>query len=390
MFKRSLFEPDHECLRQQVAEFLDAEVVPHHPQWMENRQAPRRIWQQAGEAGLLCRTIPEDHGGHGGDFRQSVVIIEELAKRRLCGLLTFLQSDIVAPYLYRLGNDIQRQEYLPGLCSGRRIGAIALTEPQGGSDLHGLRSTAIRNQDEIILTGEKTHISNGSEADLIIVAARTGPTDCDGASSAGFDMLLVEAGTPGLTRRRINKTGMPALDTGHLTFDNCRVPEGNRLGASGMGFFYLVSFLSIERLVLATYAQAMAETLLRETVRFCATRRTAEGTTLDYQATQFRLADLYSEAATSRSFVDSCIVDHTAGRLDNRNACIAKLRSTELLTAAAAAKLQLSGARGFCDDGSDGPDRATQDVLDSAVQTVWGGSSEVLRNVVGSSLANML
>ncbi|XHE56373.1 acyl-CoA dehydrogenase family protein [Phaeobacter sp. BS34] len=174
MFKRTLFEADHETLRHQVADFLDTQVVPDHPQWVADRQAPRAIWQQAGEAGLLCRTIPTDYGGHGGDFRDSVIIIEEIAKRRLCGLLTFLQSDIVAPYLHRLGNEVQRQEYLPGLCSGRSIGAIALTEPQGGSDLHALSCAAEQDGDEIVLTGEKTHISNGSQADLIIVAARKG------------------------------------------------------------------------------------------------------------------------------------------------------------------------------------------------------------------------
>ncbi len=387
MFKRTLFEADHETLRHQVADFLETQVVPDHPQWVADRQAPRAIWQQAGEAGLLCRTIPTDYGGHGGDFRDSVIIIEEIAKRRLCGLLTFLQSDIVAPYLHRLGNEVQRQEYLPGLCSGRRIGAIALTEPQGGSDLHALSCAAEQDGDEIVLTGEKTHISNGSQADLIIVAARKGGTDGGTGQPTGFDMVLVDADTPGLTRSRIDKTGMPALDTSHLRFDGCRVPQGNLLGASGMGFFYLVSFLSIERLVLAVYAQAMAETLLQETVKLCNARQTGQGSTLDYQATQFRLADLYGEAMANRSVVDSCIADHLAGRLDNRNACIAKLRSTETLAAIAAAKLQLSGARGFC---AEGADTATQDVLDSAIQTIWGGSSEVMRNVVGSSLANIL
>ncbi|MFS4583150.1 acyl-CoA dehydrogenase family protein [Phaeobacter sp. C3_T13_0] len=385
MFKRKIFEPEHESLGHQVAEFLDSQVVPYHPQWVADRQAPRQIWQQAGEAGLLCRTIPQDYGGHGDDFRGSVVIIEELAKRRLCGLLTFLQSDIVAPYLHRLGSEIQRQEYLPGLCSGRRIGAIALTEPHGGSDLHALSCQAKREGDEIVLTGEKTHVSNGSQADLVIVAARCG--GAGDAQSAGFDMVLVDAGTPGLTRNRIDKTGMPALDTSHLQFDDCRVPQDNLLGASGMGFFYLVSFLSIERLVLAVYAQAMTETLLHETIKSCNKRKTAQGSTLDYQAIQFRLANLYSEAIANRSFVDSCITDHLAGRLDNRNACIAKLRSTETLSALAAVKLQLSGARGFC---AAGQDTATQDVLDSAIQTIWGGSSEVMLNVVGSSLANVL
>ncbi|UTS80374.1 acyl-CoA dehydrogenase family protein [Phaeobacter piscinae] len=387
MFKRTLFEQDHEILRHQVADFLDAQVVPDHAGWAASRKAPRAIWQQAGAAGLLCRTIPQEYGGHGGDFRQSVVIIEEIAKRRLCGILTFLQSDIVAPYLHRLGSDHQRQEYLPGLCSGQRIGAVALTEPQGGSDLHQISCQAESDGDEIILTGQKTHISNGSEADIIIVAARSAGARGTSGQAESFDMVLVEAGTEGLFRSRIDKTGMPALDTSHLRFDGCRIPKGNLLGASGMGFFYLVSFLSIERLVLAIYAQAMMEALLKETVKLCNMRKSAHGSTLDYQATQFRLADLYSDAIANRSFVDSCIADHVAGRLDNRNACIAKLRSTELLGRVAAAKLQLSGARGFC---ADSAEEATRDVVDSAVQTVWGGSSEVMRNVIGSSLVNIL
>ena len=385
MFKRTLFENAHATLRQQTAAFLDSNVVPHHDGWTTAQSAPRQIWRDAGAQGLLCRTVPQEYGGQGRDFRDSVVLIEELANRRLPGFLAFLQSDIVAPYILRVGNKTQRETILPGLCSGALVGAVALTEPHSGSDLHAMQTFARRDGDDFILDGQKTHISNGSTADILAVAARSDTHSATG--QAGFSMLLVDANQAGMTRQRIVKSGMRALDTSQLCFQNCRLPAANLLGAEGMGLVYLVTFLGVERLILSIYAQASAEAMLQEVIALTARRKTAAGSVLDFQATQFRLADHFSDCAANRSLVDSCIAAHLKGQLDTRAACVSKLRTTETLKQIAACKLQLSGAAGFCGDEGE---RATQDLIDSSMQSIWGGSSEILRDVIGRSLVNML
>jgi acyl-CoA dehydrogenase len=385
LFERDMFDDSHAALRADVAAFLDARIVPAHPGWTEARDVPREVWEQAGATGLLGRTVPEEYGGRGRDFRDAVVIIEELAARRLSGLPTFLQSAIMMPFLVRLGTDDQKNRYLPGLCEGRLIGAVALTEPQSGSDIYAMRTTIARNGDNILLDGSKSHISNGSKADLILVAGRSEKGAVGG--QPGFSLVLVEANTPGITRDPIRKAGMQALDTARLSFDGCRIPAANLLGPEGMGFMYLMRSLVVERLVLAIYAQASTEVILRETIAACEGRRTSSGTVLDYQNTHFRLADLYGECAANRTFVDHCIQRHLRERMDPRAACIAKLRTTELLRAVAGFALQMRGAAGISD--AEGA-RTIQDLVDSSVQTIWGGSSEVMRDVIGRSMANVL
>jgi alkylation response protein AidB-like acyl-CoA dehydrogenase len=385
VFKRDLFDTGHLALRHHVGAFLDEEIVPHHQGWTEREYVPPDAWQKAGSNGLLCRTVPVEYGGLGRDFRDSVIVIEELAARRLPGLLTYLQSDIVAPALLRLGSETQKLRYLPALCAGRSLGAMALTEPHSGSDIYAMQTKAERSGDGFVLNGSKTHISNGSTADLIVVAARSRQHAIGG--QAGFTLLLVEATTPGLSREKISKSGMRALNTSCLRFDNCPVGADGLLGPEGLGFLHLMTFLVVERLVLSVYAQASGEALLRELIGACHDRRTSMGTVLGYQNTQFRLADLFSECATNRAFVDLCIAQHLAGRLDPRAACIAKLRTTELLKTIAALGFQLRGASGI--SGVEGT-RTTQDLVDSAIQSIWGGSSEVLRDVIGRGLANVL
>ncbi|QBF29678.1 acyl-CoA dehydrogenase family protein [Thalassococcus sp. S3] len=385
MFKRELFSAGHEALREDVGAFLEAEIVPHHDDWAASGHIPREVWRKAGAAGLLCRTVPREYGGVGGSFIDSVVIIEELAKRRISGLLSFLQSDIVAPFILKLGSEDQKAHWLPGFCSGETLGAIAMTEPQGGSDISGLKTRAQRHGEGLLLDGTKTHISNGSAADVIIVAARAD----DGApgQQPAISLILAEAARPGINRTRIAKSGMPALDTSEITFDNCLVPSGNLLGAEGMGFVYLMTFLGIERLALAIYAQASAERMLRDLIADCDARKGVEGTVLDFQNTRFSLADLYSACAVNRAFIDNCIKVAEAGRPDPKGACIAKLRATDCLRQIAALGVQYRGAAGI--SGESGS-RATQDMVDSAVQSVWGGTSEIMRDVIGRGLASVL
>ncbi|PWC85511.1 acyl-CoA dehydrogenase [Azospirillum sp. TSH100] len=385
MLKRDIFNSDHDLLREQVGHFLDAEVVPHHRAWAETGHVPADIWRRAGANGLLCRMVPEEYGGRGGGFLDSVVIIEELAHRRISGLLTCLQSDIVAPFLVRLGTGEQKRRYLPGFCSGEVLGAIALTEPRSGSDIHHMQTRCLRKGDELVLSGEKIHISNGSLADLVIVAARSDRGAIGG--QAGISLALVEAPCAGLFRERIPKSGVPALDTARLCFDDCRLPADRLLGAEGMGFLYLMTFLSIERLILAIYAQASAVVVLRDLIADCGARPASAGTVLDYQNTQFQLGDLFSQCAVNQAFIDRCIAEQAMGRSNPRSACIAKLRATETLKKLAMAGVQLRGAMGI--SGASGT-RATQDVINSCVQSIWGGTSEVLLGVIGRSLINSL
>lgn len=385
LFHRDLFDESHHQLRQQVACFLDEHVVEPHRHWTRASYVPRAIWRKAGEAGLLCRTIPTEYGGKGADFRDSVVVIEELATRRLSGLPTYLQSDIVAPMLLRHGSADQKQRYLPGLCDGSLLGAVAMTEPQSGSDLNAFRTSARRCDDAIVLNGTKTHVSNGSSADLLIVAARSGKQTI--GDQPGFSLILVEGATEGMTRKGIAKAGMRALDTATILFENCCVSAQSLLGLEGFGFVHLMQSLVAERLVLAVFAQASAETQLREMIAACHARRTAGGTLLDYQHIQFRLADLYSDCAVNRAFVDQCICAHLRHRIDPKAACIAKLRCTEMLKSIAMQALQLRGAAGISETEGE---HTVADLVDASVQTIWGGSSEVMRDVIGRGLVNLL
>ncbi|QDG94532.1 acyl-CoA dehydrogenase (plasmid) [Rhizobium sp. NIBRBAC000502774] len=385
MIKRSVFSDADERFRHRVAEFLDREIAPNYPGWEMNGRIPREAWLKAGDAGLLCRTAPKTLGGQGASLLESAIVAEELGKRRYSGFLTFLQSDIVAPYFVRVANKEQKLRYIPGLCEGSKIGAIAMTEPQSGSEVGQMRTTISSAGGDFILDGCKSHISNGFLADIVIVAGKSLRQSAGGDPQ--LSLLIVDAGTPGLTRTPIPKSGMRALDTCHLTFENCQIPRSNLLGAEGKGMLYLFTFLGIERLMLAIYAQASAIAILQELIAFCDNRKTSSGTLLGYQATYCRLSDIYSECSINQAFVDACIIEHARGRHDPRAASIAKWRTTETLKTAALLAVQLRGAQGISEVMGE---RATQDVLDSCVQTIWGGSNDVLRDAIGKGLINSM
>jgi acyl-CoA dehydrogenase len=385
MIKRSIFSRSDELLRLRVAEFLDSEIVPHYRDWESDGRIPRDAWTKAGRAGLLCRTTPKAYGGQDASFLESVVIAEELGKRRLSGFLTFLQSDIVAPYFLRLANEQQKQAYLPALCSGLKIGAIAMTEPQSGSEVGRMRTTFSQTSAGFAVNGQKAHISNGFTADVVLVAGQTRSIAL--GAEPELSLLIVDTNTPGITRTPIPKSGMRALDTCEFSFENCCVPTTSLLGTSGKGLFYLLAFLGLERLMLAIYAQASAVSILGELVAFCNSRKTSGGSLLDYQFILSRLADLYSECSVNQTFIDACIVEQTRGRHDPRSASLAKLRSTETLKSVALLAVQFRGAQGI--SGASG-ERAAQDLVDSCVQSIWGGASEVLRDAIGRSLVNSI
>ncbi|WP_293577470.1 acyl-CoA dehydrogenase family protein [Phaeobacter sp.] len=385
MFARTLFDADHDRWRDEVATFLSSDIAPHHDDWVVARKTPRAAWAKAGAAGLLARGLPPQFGGAGRDFRDSAIVIEELARQRIHGLLTCLQSDIVAPFVQRLGTEAQKQKLLPGMAQGEVLAALALTEPQGGSALSTMTTTAETRGDSLVLNGVKTHITNGSVADVVIVAAKSARGSI--GDQPGLSLVLVETERPGVSQESIDKTGMAALDTGRITLNECVVPRSNLLGGEGMGFVYLMNFLGVERLVLAIYAQACAERILTELIRDCDARQTPEGSLLTHQSPRFSLAELYSECAVNRSFVDQCIPSVQEGRFDPKQACIAKLRTTATLKSLASLAVQLRGAGGI--SGESGA-RASQDLLDASVQSIWGGTSEILLDLIGRSMASGL
>jgi acyl-CoA dehydrogenase len=383
MIRRSIFSQGDEQFRLEVAAFLDREIAPHYANWVETGRVPRAAWVKAGDAGLLCRTAPRSYGGRDASFLESVVIAEELGRRRFSGFLTFLQSDIVAPYFLRLATDEQKSAYLPGLCSGEKIGAIAMTEARSGSEVAQMRTTISKAGKNFVLNGHKAHISNGFTADVVLVAGRIGATAPD--DNAPLSLLIVDTGLKGVNRSPIAKSGMQALDTCELIFEDCEVSNTRLLGVEGKGLLYLFTFLGLERLMLAIYAQASAIAILRELILFCHGRKTSSGTILDLQATYSRLADLYSDCCVNQTFIDTCILEQMHGRHDPRSSSIAKLRATEVLKSIALLAVQFRGAQGV--SGETG-ERATQDMIDSCVQSIWGGASEVLRDAIGKSLVN--
>lgn len=383
MLNRSLFTPQNADFREEVAAFLDTEIMPHYPDWQTARTIPRSAWLKAGKAGFLCRGMPQEFGGKATDFRESVVIIEELAKRRLSGFLLFLQSDIVAPYIFHLGTDEQKKSLLPRMATGQILGAVAMTEPQSGSDIHAIQTRISSTNSGTHLSGSKMHISNGSIADIVIVAARSAAQET--AQHAAMTLVLTHPPHKNISREAIAKTGMRALDTGLITYDNYPIAAENYLGQENRGFLYLMSFLAIERLVLAIYAQAHAMAVLHDLVTVCAARPSGKGHVLDHQTIQFQIADLFGECAVNQCFLDQMCRNHIAGQHDLKNACIAKLRTTRTLTKAASLGVQFRGAQGISGDSGA---KASQDLLDASVQSIWGGSSEIMLDVVGKGLAN--
>ena len=333
-----------------------------------------------GMRGLLCRTVSKDYGGPGESFLRSVVVIEEVSKRRLSGFMMYLQSDIVVPYLIQIGSELQKQRFLPECVTGDRLAAIAITEPHCGSDLEAMKTSAAKGPGGYRITGTKTHVSGGINADLIVVATRTAGQK---AGREGTSLFLVETPIEGLERVVLPKVGLRALDTSSLVFAGTLVSEDCLLGAEGMGFLYLVKLLTIERLVLAISAQAACNQMLRETIGDCGNRVFSSGSVLDFQNTRFALADLISECVANQALIDRCIVEQMRGDLDPTAACIAKLRTTELLKRIALQAVQFRGARGV---GAAAGDRAAQDLLDACVQTIWGGTNEVMKDIIGQGL----
>ncbi|MFJ4100273.1 acyl-CoA dehydrogenase family protein [Amycolatopsis japonica] len=375
--RRELFRGEHEEFRELVKTFLAREVLPHYAQWESDGLVDRDVWRVAGKHGLLGMDVDAVYGGGGeSDYRYHVVISEEFARAGVHAPSLSLHNEIVGPYLRTLTTPEQRGRWLPGFCSGELVTAIAITEPDAGSDLSRVRTTARRSGGDFVLNGRKTFISHAEQADLLLVVARTGSRDTE------FSLLAVERGTPGLTvGKRIDKIGMRALDTCELAFDDVVVPAGNVLGTEGRAMAYLIRNLRQERLWIATSALAGAESVFEETVRYCRDREVSGGTLISHQHTRFVLAELATSLAVARTFTDRCVAEHADGRLGSEDAAMAKWWNTELARRTVDRCLQLHGGYGFTRDF-----RVGREFVDTRVQTIYGGTTEVMKETIAQSL----
>ncbi len=379
MIPRTVYAGEHELFRETVRAFIEKEVVPHHAQWEKDGVVSREVWQRAGAAGLLCCTIPEEYGGAGADFRFSAIVVEELARAGTTGPAFYLHSDIIAPYIAAYGSEEQKRQWLPKMAAGAAIGAISMTEPGAGSDLQGIRTRAVRDGNDYVLNGQKTFISNGQLADLVIVVAKTDPD----ARGKGISLILVEGDRDGFERgRNLEKVGYKAQDTSELFFNDVRVPAANLLGAEeGQGFVQLMQQLPQERLLVALRCATSIEAALDWTVQYVQERKAFGRTLATFQNTRFTLADIKTEAAACRTFIDRCLELHGNGKLTAEDAAMAKLHSTELLCRVLDDCVQLHGGYGYM---WEYPIARTW--ADARMSRIAGGTSDIMREIIGRGL----
>ncbi|MEU4568576.1 acyl-CoA dehydrogenase family protein [Micromonospora sp. NPDC023956] len=377
--EQHLYEPVHEEFRDLCREFLAREAVPHHDRWEADGIVDRDVWRKAGAAGLLGTDVDPEYGGGGQrDFRFNAVLAEEVVAAGCSGLGFGLHNDVVAPYLCELATEEQRRRWLPGFCSGDIVTAIAMSEPGAGSDLAGIRTTAVRDGDQWVLDGQKTFITNGEQADLVVVVAKTAP----GQGAHGVSLIAVESGTPGFDRgRRLAKVGLKASDTAELFFDGCRVPVANLLGTENHGFYHLMANLPRERLGIAVAAVAAAERLLAITLDHVRGREAFGRSIGSFQHNRFLLAELDTEVTIARTFVNHCVTEFNAGRLTVVDAAKAKWWTTELQNRVADRCLQLHGGYGYMLEYP-----VARAWLDGRVQTIYGGTTEIMKEIIGRGL----
>ncbi|GGS95288.1 acyl-CoA dehydrogenase [Streptomyces tanashiensis] len=377
--KRQLYTADHEAFRAVVRTFLDKEVLPHYAQWEKDGIVSREVWLAAGRQGLLGIAVDEEYGGGGNpDFRYGAVLAEEFTRAGAPGLAIGLHNDIIGPYLTSLGTEEQKRRWLPGFCSGELVTAIAMTEPGAGSDLQGIRTTAEDHGDHWILNGSKTFISNGILADLVVVVARTTPE----GGAHGLSLLVVERGAEGFERgRNLDKIGQKSQDTAELFFNDVRVPKENLLGELNGAFIHLMTNLAQERLAIAVAGIAGAEHLLELTTTYVKEREAFGRPLSRLQHIRFEIAEMATECAVTRTFVDRCIEEHANGALDAVHASMAKWWATELQKRVADRCLQLHGGYGYM---SEFP--VARAFTDGRIQTIYGGTTEIMKEIIGRSL----
>jgi alkylation response protein AidB-like acyl-CoA dehydrogenase len=378
MLPRTIFSEEHELYREQARKFVEREVVPHHAKWEKESIVPRSVWLAAGEAGLLLPGIPHEYGGGGGDRLHSAIVMEELARVGASGPGFSLHSDIVAPYILAYGTEEQKQKFLPRMAKGEIIGAIAMTEPGAGSDLQGVRTNALRRGNGYVLNGQKTFITNGQNADVVITVAKTDPSQ----GAKGITLFLVERGMHGFTRgRNLEKLGMHAQDTSELFFQDVELPGDARLGAEGEGFILLMKELAWERLQIAITGISAAEAALQWTVDYTRERKAFGRTIMDFQTTKHKLAELKTEVQVGRTFVDRCIQQMMEHELDPTTAAMAKYWITDLQCKVMDVCVQLHGGYGYMIEYP-----ITRAYADARVQRIYGGTNEIMKELIARAL----
>jgi alkylation response protein AidB-like acyl-CoA dehydrogenase len=381
--ERTLYDDDHEAYRETVREFLAREVVPHKDAWDDDRWIPREVYRAAAEAGLYALQVPEEHGGSGvSDYRYRLVVGEEVGKVNAIsfGVTLGLQDDLFLAYLLGRGTVEQKKRWLPGFAAGELIGALAMTEPGTGSDLQGMRTSARRDGDHWVVNGQKTFISSGIMADLIVLAVRTDP---EGGSN-GFSLLMVEAdSTPGFERgRKLDKIGLPGQDTSELYFTDARVPAENLLGEEGQGLRYLMSHLPRERLGITNQSITSARAIYDQTVDYLKDRTAFGKRLVDPQATRFALAEIETELDVAQAYVDASVLAFNAGTLTPVEAAKGKWYVSELMKRVIDRCLQLHGGYGFMREYAVG-----KAYVDTRIQTIYGGTTEIMKEIIGRDIA---
>jgi acyl-CoA dehydrogenase len=377
--QRSLFSEEHEIFRRNFRRFVEIRVVPQQPKWRKQGVVDREIWLEAGQSGFLCPWMEEEHGGAGGDFLHSVIVMEELARAYESGWAANLHSDIIVPYIHSFGTSEQKAKWLPGCAKGETVTALAMTEPGTGSDLAGIATTARRDGDEYVLNGAKTFISNGMSCDLVVVAARTEISDDPHRS---LSLFVVEADRPGFIRsRKLEKMGMESQDTAELAFDDCRIPAGNLLGQEGAGFVMLMQKLQQERLCVAIMSQASAEKVLEDAIAYTHERKAFGRPISKFQNTQFTLAQCATEIEVGRAFLDQLIAQHVAGRYLVKECSMAKLWQTEMQGRVVDACLQLYGGYGYMLEYP-----ISRAYMDARVQRIYAGTNEIMKVIIAKQM----
>jgi len=378
-YARTMFEPEHELFRESYRAFLDKHVAPYHAQWEKDKIVDRGVWLEAGKQGYLSMAVPEEYGGGGNpDFRYNTIVCEETAGGGFSGLGFALHNDVIAPYLLNLTTREQKDRWLPQFATGEMITAIAMTEPGTGSDLQGIKTRAVKEGDHYILNGSKTFITNGINADLVIVVAQTDPDK----GAQGFSLLAVERGMPGFERgRHLDKVGLDAQDTAELSFTDVKVPVENLIGEEGKGFIYLMQNLPQERISLAVMAAAAMESVLEDTISYVKERKAFGKPIGSFQNSRFLLAELSTEATAVRIMVDEFIKLHLEDKLTAEQAAMAKWWTTEAQVRLVDRCVQLHGGYGYMREY-----KVAKAFLDARVQTIYGGTTEIMKEIVGRSL----
>lgn len=380
LLPRTLFGQEHESFREQVRRFCEREIAPKHALWEEEHAVPRSIWAAAGQNGMLCCWLPEEEGGPGADLLCDFIVCEELSRLGATGPGFPLHSVIVAPYIAHYGTSPLKRQVLPGMVAGEKIGAVLMTEPGAGSDLAGMRTRAERHGDGWLIQGQKTFITNGQNADVLVVACKTDTS----RGAGGISLFVVDANAQGFSRgRNLRKIGQHAQDTTELFFDSVYVSAENLLGEENMGFRYLMTELAQERLLVSVQCQARAESTFASTVAYVKERKAFRQRVADFQNTRFKLAEMFATLQAGRAYCDRLIELHLVSKLDAAGASAGKLWHSEMLGRVADECLQLHGGYGYMQEYA-----VARAYVDARIERIYGGTSEVMKEIIARKVCD--